>query len=66
MAGPKAKPPEEHYKTLNFTVPPQLAEMLNDYCLSMGGRPKSRVLQDALSEYLAKHKDDKPVWVRAE
>lgn len=66
MAGPKAKPESEHYKTLNFTVPPQLAQALQDFSLSMGGRPRSRILQDALTEYLERHKDDKPVWVKAE
>ena len=45
MAGPKAKPESEHYKTLNFTVPPQLAQALQDFSLSMGGRPRSRILQ---------------------
>lgn len=66
MAGPNSKPADQHYKTINFTVPPQLYTALNDFCLSMGGRPRSRVLQDALTEYLERHKDDKPVWVRAE
>lgn len=60
------KPADQLYKTLNFTVHPQMYKALNDYCISMGGRPKSRVIQDALAEYLERHKDDKPVWVKAE
>ena len=66
MAGPKAKPESEHYKTLNFTVPPQLAQALQDFSLSMGGRPRSRILQDALTEYLERHKDERPIWIKNE
>ena len=62
----KKKPADQLYKTLNFTVHPKLYEALTNFCLSMGGRPKSRVIQDAITEYLENHKEDKPVWVKAE
>ena len=60
---PKRKDPSEHFVKINLTMRPELVKAMDDYCMSMGGRPRSRVITDALEEYLTKHKDDDPMWI---
>ncbi len=58
-----AKPKEEHFRKFPLSMPPELDDRLNDYCEQiMKGMPKARVAQQAIIEFLERHKDDKPIW----
>ena len=60
---PKKKPESEHYIKLNLTLRPELVQAMDRFGMSMGGRPRSRIITDALEEYLTNHKDDAPQWI---
>ena len=60
---PKKKPESEHFVKVNLTLRPELVKAMDDYCMKMGARPRSRVITDALEEYLTNHKSDPPMWI---
>lgn len=60
-----AKPSDEHYRKFALSLPPELDDRLQDYCERiMDGMPKARIVQRAITEFLDRHQDDKPIWER--